>query len=267
MPGDAELVRAARGGDAASLGALLEHHRAEMHAVALSVLGWGPEAEDAVQDAMLTALRRLGELRDPAAAGAWLKAVTRNAARMRLRSAGREIPLTEHADGRPSPERTPEEVLDGHALSDWVHASLEMLSEPLQLPVMLRYFTEASSYQQIAAVCGVPVGTVRSRLSEARRKLTATLLESVAAAHDDASALAARRHAEVEHLITSAPRGEFPRALAALAVPDLHLTGPQGQHGQGTDLLVRIMDSDLEAGVRQHLVRVTASRRLTILAL
>lgn len=85
---------------------------------------------------------------------------------MRLRSVSREIPLAEHADQRASPEPTPGEVLDGHALRDWLHSSLEMLTEPLQLPLMLRYFTEASSYQQIAAVCGVPVGTVRSRLSK-----------------------------------------------------------------------------------------------------
>jgi RNA polymerase sigma factor (sigma-70 family) len=265
MPDDAELVRAARAGDAASLGALLERHRPDMHAVALSVVGWGPDAEDAVQDAMLTALRRLSQLRDPTAAGAWLKAITRNAARMRLRSASREVPVDGHAGERPSPEATPEEVLDDHVLRDWVHSALETLTEPLQLPVLLRYFTGASSYQQIAAVCGIPVGTVRSRLNEARRKLTAALLRSAAAAHDDASALAAHRHTQAEHLISSAARGEFPQALAALAVPHLHLTGPQGQRGRGRDLLVHIMNSDLSAGVQQQLVRVTASHRLTIL--
>jgi hypothetical protein len=52
---------------------------------------------------MLTAPWRPGELRNLAAAGAWLKPVTRNAARMRLRSAGREIPVAGHADVWPSP--------------------------------------------------------------------------------------------------------------------------------------------------------------------
>jgi len=150
VPGDAELVAAARSGDAASFGALLERHRAGMRAVALSLLGWGPDAEDVVQDAMLVALQRLGGLRDPAAVGPWLKAITRNAARMRLRSANDETPLGEQAQDVVSRAPTPQEILDDHALRDWVWSALETLSEPLQVAVLLRYFTQVGSYGQIA---------------------------------------------------------------------------------------------------------------------
>jgi hypothetical protein len=85
---DTELVHAARGGDPASLAALLTRHHAAMRAVAVSLLGWSADAEDAVQDAMLVALQRIGELRDPASVGPWLKAITRNNALMRRRAAG-----------------------------------------------------------------------------------------------------------------------------------------------------------------------------------
>ncbi|HEU5109495.1 MAG TPA: sigma-70 family RNA polymerase sigma factor [Micromonosporaceae bacterium] len=261
-PGDAELVAAARDGDAAGLGVLMERHRAGMRAVAVSLLGWGPDADDAVQDAMLVALRRLDGLRDPAAAGAWLRAITRNAARARLRSCGREARLPVDT---PSPEPTPEQAVEEHALRNWVWAALEHLTEPLQLPVLLRYFTDARSYDQIAAVCDVPVGTVRSRLHEARRRLTDHLRQTSATAHDDAVGRAADRGREAEDLLASAPRGEFPATLAALAAPDLLLVGPQGQRGRGPDLLTSIMNSDLAAGVRQRPVRVTAGGSVTIL--
>jgi Sigma-70 region 2 len=56
---DAELARAAQGGDATSLGILLERHRAPLYAVALRMLGHGPHAEDAIQDAFLIALRSI----------------------------------------------------------------------------------------------------------------------------------------------------------------------------------------------------------------
>jgi DNA-directed RNA polymerase specialized sigma24 family protein len=56
---DAELVRTAQGGDAASLGILLERHRAPLYALALRFLGYGPDAQDAVQDAFLIALRAI----------------------------------------------------------------------------------------------------------------------------------------------------------------------------------------------------------------
>ena len=81
----------------------------------------------------------------------------------------------------------------------------------------------------------------------------------------DFDALAAGRRRDAEDLLASAPRGDFRRALAALAVPGLRLIGPQGQQGYGHELLVQIMESDLLAGVRQRLAAVTAGQRVTIL--
>ena len=59
-PADADLVVAAQHGDVEALGLLLARHKPTMRAVALSVLGYGPEAEDAVQDAALVALSARG---------------------------------------------------------------------------------------------------------------------------------------------------------------------------------------------------------------
>ena len=172
---DAELVALAQAGDAAALGALLARHEAEMRAVALSVLGYGPDAEDAVQDAMVVALRRIGEVRDPAAVGAWLRAIVRNNSRMTVRGP-RAVPVAEPEwFARPADTPTPEEALDRGAMRDWVWHAIGQLSEPDRLVTLLRYFSDASSYEQIAAVCGVPVGTVRSRLSHARRALAGGL--------------------------------------------------------------------------------------------
>ncbi|HET6191075.1 MAG TPA: sigma factor [Trebonia sp.] len=81
-----DLVRGAQTGDHACLGLLLDRHQAAMRAVALGLLGYGTDADDAVQDAMLTAMSKLGGLRDPAAAGPWLRAIVRNCCRMRLRA-------------------------------------------------------------------------------------------------------------------------------------------------------------------------------------
>jgi len=70
-----ELARAAQSGDDAAFVLLIEEHMAGMRAVAIALLGYVDEADDVVQDAVLTALRRLPELRDPAAAGPWLRRV------------------------------------------------------------------------------------------------------------------------------------------------------------------------------------------------
>ncbi|MFF4131108.1 RNA polymerase sigma factor [Streptomyces mirabilis] len=120
-PTDEELARGAQAGETGALGLLLARHQAAMRAVAMSLLGYGPDAEDVVQDAALTALRRIGDVRDPAAVGAWLRAVVRNAARMRPRVA-RETPGLEHA------------------MRDWIWDAVEELPEQLRLVLMLRHF-------------------------------------------------------------------------------------------------------------------------------
>lgn len=191
-PLDSDLVRAARAGDAGSLGLLLTRHRADMYAVALAMLGLSPDAEDAVHEAMLIALRRIGDVRDLDAIGPWLRMVVRNVCRAQLRKTS-AIPMAElpgaialdRSGGPPDPA----EVLDRHALQDWVWDALEDLSPGLRLVTMLRYFTDVTAYEDIAALCATPVGTVRSRLNHARRKLAGALLSSADRVHDDAAAL------------------------------------------------------------------------------
>ena len=82
---DTQLARAAQSGDAASLGVLLERHRAPLYVLALRFLGYGPDAQDAVQDAFLTALRTIDRLREPEAVGGWLRGIQRNVCLRRLR--------------------------------------------------------------------------------------------------------------------------------------------------------------------------------------
>ena len=69
MLSEVELARAAQNGDATSLGLLLERHRAALYALALRILGRGPEAQDAVQDAFVVALSSIERLREPEAVG------------------------------------------------------------------------------------------------------------------------------------------------------------------------------------------------------
>ncbi len=69
MLSDAEFVRAAQGGDATSLGFLLERYRAPLYGLALQILGRGPDAQDAVHDTFLVALRKIDQVHEPAAVG------------------------------------------------------------------------------------------------------------------------------------------------------------------------------------------------------
>jgi RNA polymerase sigma factor (sigma-70 family) len=197
---DAVLTRDAQAGQADALGSLLIRHQADLRAVALSILGPGPDAEDAVQEATLIALRRIGDVRDPGAVGPWLRMIVRNQCRMRLRAKDREEPRIDL--DRPATAPSPDQVLEEHALRDWLWHAIEQLSPPLRTTLLLRHFSGVTRYEEIAAACEVPVGTVRSRLSEARAKLTDALLATAEDRHDDAGELS--RAASVEAVETLA---------------------------------------------------------------
>ncbi len=265
-PSDHELVRAAQAGEAGCLGLLLDRHRAGMYAVALAVLGDALEAEDAVQDAAIIVLRRIGALRDPGAAGPWLRMIVRNTCRARLRRTSAVLlpdpagtALMDRQDGPPDPA----EVLERHALRDWVWTAMEGLTPALRLVTMLRYFTDVTSYEDIAALCGIPVGTVRSRLNQARTKLTDLLASSAERVHGDAGALAARHRTLAAEVLRSAHRGDYVPTVAERWLPRAEVTWPTGKR---TDLryLGGAFDRDLSDGVRQRLTRVVASREIVI---
>ncbi|MFE2544143.1 RNA polymerase sigma factor [Actinacidiphila glaucinigra] len=266
VPSDLDLVRAAQSGDAASLGLLLARHRAAMYGVALAMLGHGPDAEDAVQEAALIALRRIGDLRDPDAAGPWLRMVARNVCRAQLRRTS-AVPVAE-LEGLVAMDRSggppdPADVLDGQVLRDWIWSALEQLSPGLRLVTMLRYFTDVTSYEEIALLCGIAVGTVRSRLNQARAKLAAALLDLGDRVHDDAASLTAHHRLLAEQTLVAAHRGELASAWAGWRSPRLEVTWPTGKRSD-LGYLGFSFGRDVSEGVRQRLLNVVASREVVI---
>ena len=258
-----QLVSDAQAGDVAALSALLERYRPAMLAVALSVLGRPSDAEDAVQDAMLAALGRIEDLRDPGAIGPWLKMIVRNCCRMHVR-ASLPVPVAEPLPvSRPAEAADPAVLLEDHAARDWVWHAIEQLSEPLRLVTLLRYFTGVMTYEQIGAVCGIPVGTVRSRLSKARSALARQLRESAAHAHSDVRAITVARRREAEQFLLPGSR-QYAAVLRDAWHPRLRTVWPDGRHTLGVDPVIDLLDRSTGAGVVQRLQSVVASRQIVI---
>lgn len=260
---DGALVRA---GDPASLGRLFARYRPRLLALALSLLGYRTEAEDAVHDAFVTALARLPQLADAQAVGGWLHAIVRNRCLMELRrrAAAPVIDDSEAAALEHAAEDGIERQVENAQLRDWVWSALHRLPEAQRTVVMLRYFGSYDSYGELATILGVPVGTVRSRLAEAKRHLAELLLDSAGRA--DASALAEQR--EREHLYASSYaalyRGERSAFLAHFA-PDIAVRWPGGHTTRGRGHFEADLDDDLRAGVRVQVRRVLASGETTVL--
>ena len=262
---DADLVLAARRGEKDAIGLLFQRHRAHLHAAALSLVGYGGEADDAVHDTFLTSLTRLGELRDPAAVGGWLRAILRNRCLMELR---RRFPLagleeTERVFRDLPDETRIESLIESRDLRDWVWAALGRLPDMHRATVMLRYFSGLTSYQDIAAILGVPVGTVRSRLSDAKLKLSELLFAAAGLPDRDHEKLVAERRARFAEPLQAFARGGLERYVGEFH-QDLALHGPGGVVLQGRGALEAMIAEDLGAGVRHSPTRVLASGGVTV---
>lgn len=267
IPTDAELVEAAQRGEALSLGVLLERYRAPLYALALQFLGHGPEAEDAVHDAFLVALRKIDQVQDPAAVGGWLRVVLRNICLMRLRERQGELLFDELPRSVESALPTPsaEESIERLAMREWVWTALGELPETLRVTAMLRYFGGYASYEEISDILNIPLGTVRSRLNQVKIKLAEALLKTAGLEHGEA-----RRHTETATRYFTAATEEISQGrgydlLAGAYSEEPELVLPKGKVLYGRRLLIEDLDGDMEVGMKMHLTKVIASKDITII--
>ena len=258
MPGgasDAGLVHSALGGDMASFSALLDRYRASLYARALAYLARPEDAADAVQETFLLALTRLGQVRDPEAVGGWLHAVLRSVCAMELRSRIGRVTVAEIDADVPAAQ----DAVGQLALRDWVWAALEDLPEPLRLVTLLRFFGGGHSYAEIAQLCGVPVGTVRSRLHQAKAELGARLLaESGTAPRGDAG-WAQRVRASYLALA-----GRDPDPYAAMFAVDAEIAA-SGLVVRGREQIRWMCEQDLGHGIGARLADVISSAAITVI--
>jgi len=172
---EAALVARARAGDRAAFGVLVERYAATARRVARAVLGDPDDADDAAQDAMLSALVKLAQYDPRRPFGPWLLRIVANAAtdRRRRRTVRRAEPLD---PGLVAGGSRPDATAERWALSARLREVLAELPERRRIAVVL-FDVEGYSHAEIAQVLGIPEGTVRSEVFHARRRLRALLAD------------------------------------------------------------------------------------------
>lgn len=175
---DADLVVRVRLGDRRAADLLLRRYLRSCRAVALAVTGSEADADDACQDAFVTAIERIDSCRDPARFGAWLLRIVRNRARNLLRheKVRWSDPLEENAAAGASSASA---ELESEELRQQLSAALGTLPQ-VQREVVLLYDLEGWKHEEIASLLELPQGTVRSHLHYARRRLREILRERTA---------------------------------------------------------------------------------------
>src|SRR5690349_15195362 len=170
---EADLVARAAAGDRAAFGALVERYAGVARRVARAVLGDPEDADDAAQDAMLSALVELDQYDRRRPFGPWLPRIVANAATdPRPRRTGRRAETLDPGvvAGGPPPDTTAER----RALGERLRQALAELPERRRMAVVL-FDVEGYSHGEIAEILGIPEGSVRSEVFHARRRLRALL--------------------------------------------------------------------------------------------
>ena len=175
-----ELVRAAAKGRTDAFEELVRLHEKKVYALTLRMCGNPEDARDAAQEAFLSAWRGLPSFRGEAGFSTWLYRLASNAAIDQLRRNRRqreEDSLDAGEMDAPDQSPGPQEAAEGSELQRAVADGLASLSEDHRRILLLREYQQLS-YDEIAQTLDMDLGTVKSRISRARRALRKILLES-----------------------------------------------------------------------------------------
>jgi len=169
-----QLVARMAAGDRDALGELYARYRLPLFHYLLQFTSDAGLAEELLQDTLVAAWQNAHLFRGTGRTAAWLFGIARRRACKRLRR--RELPHAEAAglQGLAAPDPEPEAaLLAGVARAELAAAILRLAA--VHREVLLLTFMQEFSYQETADVLQVPLGTVKSRLSNAKRALRAIL--------------------------------------------------------------------------------------------
>jgi RNA polymerase sigma-70 factor, ECF subfamily len=173
---DSRLVARCRQGDRDAQEALVRRYQDKVYRLAYNLLGDAEEALDACQEALIAMLHSLPGFRGEAQFSTWLYRLTTNICLMQRRRAASRARLPLDPDFRSASLPDPIAAAQTGELQGIVRQHLRNLPAEYRGVLVLRELEELS-YEEIASVLHIPVGTVQSRLSRGRELLRKSLLK------------------------------------------------------------------------------------------
>jgi RNA polymerase sigma-70 factor (ECF subfamily) len=178
-PDDATLVRKCLAGKTRAFGHLYERYRPMVYELAYRMTRNREEAEDVLQDTFVRAMRALATYDTRYKFSTWILTIANRLCVDRWRASRRtQLSLDEdYAKGGfqlPHPGDGPDEDTFRREVAVLVEEGLRRVPEDYRLMLILRHRLELS-YEEIAAVTGMPLGTVKTRIHRARERLARAL--------------------------------------------------------------------------------------------
>ncbi len=162
---DSILVLRCQLGDRMAWESLVHRWHPRLWRFIFGMLGDRPVAEDVLQNVWLRVVRSLVRLREPERLEAWMYQIARNVIADRFREQYRRPVHDEFVE-----EVCPDDGFSSIDLNDSLRSALTQL-HPIDRETVVLYYLEEKTLDEVAGICGVPAGTVKSRLHRARRQL------------------------------------------------------------------------------------------------
>ncbi|HEX3872241.1 MAG TPA: sigma-70 family RNA polymerase sigma factor [Pirellulales bacterium] len=181
-----QLVRAAQAGCSEAFGELSQRFERLVYGLALRRLGNHAEAQEIVQEVFLQALRKIGQLREPAAIAGWLRSIASRRIHNRLTRRGpvasAEPGVLEAAALEAKGDRgeSPLEQALARERQSQVREGLDRLGS-LDRRTLVAFYVEGQSLIEMSTAFESPVGTIKRRLHVARKRLARELEELASA--------------------------------------------------------------------------------------
>lgn len=178
---DNELITRAVDGDSNAFGDLVQRYEDRLVHSLEHALGSREEAMDAAQQAFVSAWQKLKSFRQDSAFYSWIYRIAMNAAissgrrkRVSTTSLDKHIAASGNTPEDTSPAIEPDAKLLSEERVQLVREALLQLAEEFRKPLVMKEM-DGFSYDKIATILDIPVGTVRSRIFRARREMTERL--------------------------------------------------------------------------------------------
>jgi RNA polymerase sigma-70 factor (ECF subfamily) len=179
---DAELVERLKKGDAKALEELYHRHREPAYGIAYRLVGSREDALDVIQESFIHVLRGIQTFRGQSSFRTWLYRIVTHAAldyrRWRALRATESLESEAPGAGDASGQRSPADTAADRDLAAAIDKALANVSEKNRAALVL-FAIEGMSYKEIADVLGISVGTVMSRIFNARQRLRELLASEI----------------------------------------------------------------------------------------
>ncbi|HEU4470669.1 MAG TPA: sigma-70 family RNA polymerase sigma factor [Flavisolibacter sp.] len=259
-----ERISAAKAGDEESWKALYHTFYPAMFAVALRMCRDTDAAADLVQDSFITGYLKLDQLADQDKFGAWLKQILvrhayRSLAKKRLVLSLENIAPNGRQQWIDETGLTAEKLWRQQRLTGFMAS----LPDVLNSTILLRYFSGFHTYEEIAAILHIPIGTVRSRLNQAKKMLrdqwqTEAFAGKQEKANEEWNAYYAGSYGGMH-------ANDGCKSVFTSHIEEADVVFPSGSRQRGGKVFEQMIESDRSAGSWLRPVNISSSGSISII--